>query len=508
MMDAPAGYRRSFALPTEAVLRVAVWCALLVVLSFTSADPDLWGHVRFGRDILRDGNVHQTDTYSFASDRPWVNHEWGAEVLSALAFNIAGNPGLVVLKLLILGPVLLLLDAELRKEGVRSAFARDLTAGAAIIVTLSQAHHVRPQLFSLLLFSILLSCLLNARRGSLRYLYVLPPMFAVWANLHGGWIVGGGVVALWAFSLLITNQRKLAFACVAAGALSLLATLATPYGPVLWQFLHETIGFSRPEILEWQPVYVTGWPFVVLWAIALAIMVGGAFLERRGEVRLERLVVGIALAAASFKVARLLAFFGLASVFLFAPAIGRAYQRRRAERARGANRVLRVGVLVLGSAVGLFAGAVVRDNFWQLRLDTMSMPEPQAVALLADQPTGKRVLVWFNWGEYAIWHLPPRMQVSIDGRRETVYSDDLQTRHFDFFFDRPGGATLPNDLAVDYIWIPTILPAAHRLHTDPHWNSIYEGVQSVIFARAGSGASNRTPPIAAATTVPRFFPGP
>ena len=62
---------------TETVLRVAVWCAFLVVLSFTSADPDLWGHVRFGMDILRDGHTRHIDTYSFASDRPWVNHEWG-----------------------------------------------------------------------------------------------------------------------------------------------------------------------------------------------------------------------------------------------------------------------------------------------------------------------------------------------------------------------------------------------------------------------------------------------
>jgi len=508
-MDALDGYRRSSSIPTEAVLRVAVWCALLVVLSFTSADPDLWGHIRFGQDILRDGNLHQVDTYSFASDRPWVNHEWGAEVLAALAFNIAGNAGLVVMKLLILAPILLLLDTELRREGITSSFSRDLACGAAIVVSLSQAHHVPPQLFSLLLFSLLLLCLLNARRGSLRYLYVLPPMFAVWANLHGGWIVGGGVVALWTFVLLITNQQRLALSCMAAGALSLLATLATPYGPDLWRFLRETIGFSRPEILEWQPVYVTGWPFVVLWIMALLIMFGGVFLERRDNLRLERLAVGLALAAASFKVARLLAFFGLASVFLFAPAIAIAYQRRRAARERRANRVVRFGFVALGCAVAFFAIAVVRDNFRQLRLDTMSMPDPQAVTVLASQPTGQRVLVWFNWGEYAIWHLQPRMQVSIDGRRETVYSDRLQTRHFDFFYDRPGGATLPDDLAVDYIWIPRILPAAHRLHADSHWMTIYEGEQSVIFARAGSGSNDRTPRIvAAATTAPRFFPGP
>src|SRR5690349_21471806 len=196
------------ALRTEAMLRVAVWSAYLVLVSFTSADPDLWGHVRFGTDILRNGSIRQVDTYSFDSDRPWVNHEWGSEVLAAWAFGSMGNAGLVVLKLLIVGSVLWLLNATLRQEGVRSGFARDVAAGIAVVITLSQAHHVRPQLFSLLSFTVVISCLLAARRGVQGWLLVLPVLFAAWANLHGGWIVGGGVIMLWTAALFIAGQRR------------------------------------------------------------------------------------------------------------------------------------------------------------------------------------------------------------------------------------------------------------------------------------------------------------
>lgn len=501
--------RLSSAIPAEAVLRAAVWCAFLVILTFTSADPDLWGHVRFGTDILRNGNVHQVDTYSFASDRTWVNHEWGAEVLAAWTFGAAGNAGLVSLKLLIVGSVLFLLNAALRREGVYSGFVRDLTVGVAIVITLSQAHHVRPQLFSLLLFSALLACLLAVRRGAHGWLLLLPVLFAVWANLHGGWIVGGAVLALWTVALLATGERREAMLMIAAGALSLAATLVTPFGFGLWQFLRETVGLSRPEIIEWQPVYVTGWPFVGLWLISFAMTATGVLLGGRANVRVERLAVGLALAVASLKVARLLAFFGLASVFLFAPLIGQAYQRRRKARAFGSTPALRLGFVGVACAVGVFTIGIIYNNFWQLRLDAASLPEPDAVALLNDQPAGTRILVWFNWGEYAIWHLSPRMQVSIDGRRETVYSDNLQARHFDFYFDRPGGATLPNDLGADYIWIPRILPAARRLRTDSRWMAIYDGEQSVIFERAGLLPQARSHPIVVATaTTPRFFPGP
>jgi hypothetical protein len=493
---------------TEAVLRVAVWCAFLVVLSFTSADPDLWGHVRFGMDILRDGHMPQFDTYSFASDRLWINHEWGAEVLAAAAYELMGNAGLVLLKLMLVCPVLLFLDRALRCEGVHSTFARDIASGAAILVTLSQAHHVRPQLFSLLLFSILLYALLDMRRGRVRTMYLLPLVFAAWANLHGGWIVGGAVLAIWTAALLVTGERRLVVVSLGVGGVSLLATLLTPYGVTLWGFLRETVGFQRPEILEWQPVYVTGWPFVVLWVIALLIVALGIRLEAAHSIPLERMAVVVALGIASFKVSRLLAFFGLAAVFFFAPAIGRAYQRRQAARRARPTGLFRFGFLLVGTAVGVMAVAFVRNNLWQLRLDSASMPEAQAISALADQPGRKRVLVWFNWGEYAIWHLPSRMQVSIDGRRETVYSDRLQTRHFDFFYDRPGGAALPDDLAADYIWIPRVLPVAQRLHSDPHWFTLYEGDQSVIFARSGIARQTPAPQIASISGVPRFFPGP
>jgi hypothetical protein len=169
---------------------------------------------------------------------------------------------------------------------------------------------------------------------------------------------------------------------------------------------------------------------------------------------------------------------------------------------------LRFAFAALACGVAATALLFVRDNFWQLRLDTTSMPRPEAVRFLENEPAGKRVLVWFSWGEYAIWHLSPRMQVSIDGRRETVYSESVQTRHFDFFFDRGAGAALPDDLAADYVWIPRILPAVPRLENDRRWIEAYKDDQAVIFVRAGRPSTGTLPVIASASTNSRIFPGP
>src|SRR5207253_8077717 len=88
---------------TQAVGAAALsFAALLVIACFlagTAPDADLWGHLTFGRDIVRAGAVHGADPYSFASDRAWINHEWLAEVVMWIAYSAAGAAGLVALKL-------------------------------------------------------------------------------------------------------------------------------------------------------------------------------------------------------------------------------------------------------------------------------------------------------------------------------------------------------------------------------------------------------------------------
>ena len=58
-----------------------------VLLSTTVADSDLWGHVRYGLDILHARGL-VADRYSFTADRPWINHEWLAEVIMAASWTV------------------------------------------------------------------------------------------------------------------------------------------------------------------------------------------------------------------------------------------------------------------------------------------------------------------------------------------------------------------------------------------------------------------------------------
>ncbi|MBW2175222.1 MAG: hypothetical protein JRF64_11655 [Deltaproteobacteria bacterium] len=68
--------------------------------SFVTADPDLWGHVKFGEDIWQTKALSPSNLYSFtAPDHPWINHEWLSELIFYAAYSFLSDAGLLFLKL-------------------------------------------------------------------------------------------------------------------------------------------------------------------------------------------------------------------------------------------------------------------------------------------------------------------------------------------------------------------------------------------------------------------------
>src|SRR5215210_1673748 len=146
-------------------IRIAVFLFLAVAVAPTAADVDLWGHVLFGRDMVVQGAIPQTDVYSFTSDRPWINHEWLAELTMYGSYRLMGPPGLVGLRLLIIVMIGLLIWASINTEHSEGG-RRDMLIMLGIVLTVPRTQHVRPQLFSILLYAVLLLVLTRADKGS------------------------------------------------------------------------------------------------------------------------------------------------------------------------------------------------------------------------------------------------------------------------------------------------------------------------------------------------------
>jgi hypothetical protein len=167
-----------------------------------------------------------------------------------------------------------------------------------------------------------------------------------------------------------------------------------------------------------------------MWTLTSAAAV--LILRRAGGWR-QALPV-LVLAVSSAKVTRLVGFYTVATVMLLGPRLTVLAPVRlpRVLRVLVACAAL-VPVFVLGRAQAHCVPIVTSDK-------------PDGFAASALVSAHGRLFVPFNWGEYAIWHFPG-LRVSLDGRRETVYSDRAMAAQRD-------GAAFVAQYQPEYVWMP------------------------------------------------------
>src|SRR5262249_20591192 len=95
-----------------------------------------------------------------------------------------------------------------------------------------------------------------------------------------------------------------------------------------------------------------------------------------------------------------------------------------------------VAVILLPPILASFfvASVVLRPTITCLPDIPRVEPEPSAVAFIRSANLRGRVLMWFNWGLYAVWQVGDQLKVSYDNRRETVYSAQTVADHQAFYF--------------------------------------------------------------------------
>ena len=125
------------------------------------ADPDLWGHLRFGLDLLATRAIPLSDHYSFTSDRAWVNHEWLSELLMGFAYTYGGVWGLNLLKVSALATLAVIVNTVLRQERAAPG-TRKLLLGLTLLATYTRMQVIRPQMFAVVVFALLLYLLRQA----------------------------------------------------------------------------------------------------------------------------------------------------------------------------------------------------------------------------------------------------------------------------------------------------------------------------------------------------------
>jgi hypothetical protein len=489
--------------------RLAVLLSGFLVLWFsrTVADPDLWGHVRFGQDMMEDRKLPATDPYSYrTAGSAWINHEWLSELTFAATFAHAGSTGLILLKLLIAGAVLGLAHRSLRRGGLPPAPAALMVAVASIPFHFGMGT-VRPQLFTYLGFAVLLSMLAGAGARAPGRLWSLPLLFAAWVNLHGGVLAGVGILGVWLAIRLVERPRsrdelagpvpvapfRLGVIGLACGA----GLMLNPYGPGLLVFLLRTTLVARPEITEWGPMNFWSLPGVVFLLLATVAALGLCRGRRAGKADAAAFIALTGVLAALSN--RHYPLFALAAMISGGAHLADAWNGSPLDRLSGVGRGRVFAVLAPAAFALLVAASLPR--LWCIRIEAFHFAYPaRAVALLKAARFEGNIAVPFDWGEFVLWQLGPAGKVSVDGRRETVYSDEAYRRALDFERGTGDPDAFLRTARTDLVLVRNGAAPAVRLAGDPGWVPLYQDTFCVLFARAGLPAIGRI----AATPVPNL----
>lgn len=495
-----------------AVFLALIASSLFYFFSYPEADNDLWGHLFFGRAVWKEGELLLENRYSYtAPDHPWINHEWLAEVIFYGAYSLLGSPALVVLKTLVAGGLIWILDRLVASQ-TQSPVIRLLTSIWAMALV-SPGFNVRPQIFTYLFFAWLLLLLYRYEEKENRSLYWVPPLIGLWVNLHGGFVAGLGVLAvffLWAFPK--ATRRKNQVDVLAPLVLSGMAAGLNPYGFRLLKFLLHDLVLDRP-ISEWAPIPLLGFSFLgfklTVFCFVLFSCLG------KEELRKWDFWLPVITAVFAFRHQRHTPLFAIVA----APALARGVNalflliRQRTDEltVKQASQCLFVGVLALAIYQLYAVSRVHLEHGFRIIVSPLEYPTQAADFLRRNKIRGN-LAVPFDWGEYLIWKLHPENRVSIDGRYTTAYPMEVIQHSWAWMEARDGWKTLLERY-------PTEIAITHRQHPvtalfrqDPEWVYIYSDPVAFIFVRKTSSQEAllsrfREKKLVPPQPPPLYFPG-
>src|SRR4051812_43823026 len=232
------------------------------------AQNDTWWQLRAGQDLWSGASVF-VDHYSFTrAGAEWLNREWLSQALFFKLVDVGGLPLLTACLAFCVTAALAVVGAT-----IEGPTRKRLLLLLALLIAATPNWSLRPQVFSFIGLALTM-WLIHSRRFR-----VLPLVFLVWANLHGGVIIGVGVVVVFAVVSLLNPHTYSREALVAYGA-ALAATVFTPLGIRLWTTMPGAIRrFRDIGIVEFQPLSVDSYSAIVFVAL-VSTLLGLLLLQR------------------------------------------------------------------------------------------------------------------------------------------------------------------------------------------------------------------------------------
>ncbi len=406
----------------SAVFWAAILLATTLVFWFRATiilDPDFGEHIRSGQLILQSG-IPATDPFSYTMPSyHYVDHEWLFDIVVAKLYPLVGMAGLAVIVTTIMSATLVLVCSATTSTQ-KDRFA-NWPLMALVATSLLPFAEVRPPFITWFFLALLMAIAIDETRWQ-RWRMVLPGLFLLWANLHGG-VISGIILVVALVVLRSIRLRQLAKTDIAVISLSVLATLVNPYGIALWKEIAAASSDPtlRSSIAEWQPTYFWFDPAT----ITVAVLAGFFVWFYRRKFLLEIIGICVLFLAAGMSGIRNVPLMMIVSAPIIV--LGKSWLILDIPKNQSVQRRIRlVTKIVIGYCLVLFLGqsAILIVNASQLS-ESNFYPK-QAVAFLRENLPVGQVFSDYGWGGYLTWKFPEK-KVFVNGGMPYWHLDNPQS---------------------------------------------------------------------------------
>jgi hypothetical protein len=449
--------------------------------------------LKTGEFIIQNHVIPHTELFSFTNyGRPWVTHGWLSGVVFYLLY-LAGGFNLLIAVFGVLVAVTFWIT-------FRRLDTHPIIAGCAVflgLLSILSNVGVRPRVFTLLFTNLYLALLYRyAHRVDDKKIWWLVPIMLLWANLHGGYLIGLVLIGFTIIGEILDTAingepvgptwpkvRTLIFVLIAC----FVAVLLNPYGIRLYTFPLQVISSKvfQQVVVDWMSPnfhqsHLT--PFVVLLFLTIIALV---FSPKR--VKPSELLIFLGMLYASLSAQRNIIIFVLVAVpllanygqsWLVSTSQGNSFLRPPIDsNSRGSTLVTLLALLPL-----VFFLVKLKTTVFVRSSEQIKNVPVQAVEYLKDrQLTGNTFTEVNIWGGYLIWALPSN-PVFIDGR--DVYPESFVREYVQIIQGLPFQEPFQRyNVKIAMVEPESILN--HELRESPEWQQIYEdGIATVFIAKA------------------------
>lgn len=474
-----------------------IFASLPFVIVFVASlkypiDRDLGWHLKYGEyffthNKLLGDNIFSTEMPAYK----YINSAWGTDILTYLVFHNLGFIGISLLGAL----VITLTFYFFSKAASLSLYQQSILF--PLILYMEQpviGYSFRGQLVSLLGLGILYYILSRFEQKGNKIILLVIPLFLIWVNMHGQFLLGLGLFTLWMIFYLVRlyflRAKKKTFLHAKSKLLfltfigTLIATILNPYGLKIHQEVFKH--FENPLLLtieEWSPPrwHSLIWQNLIVWTILICVTLVFLLFRKKILPNIFYIASTTILLLLSFNIRRYI----WPMFFVSIPIVSQFIKKFEPSNKRIA---IAISFAILIASYIYFSFIVFpKESLLSMGWNKYCYYvrcSPQSADYLQRQNFKGKLFSEYGWGGWLIWNYPS-LKPSIDGRM-AFWQDESGYNAFAKYYILENNLSDINNSKYDIVYIPPTKPIFNRmlqLAKEKKWKLVYQDGFAFIFVR-------------------------